>query len=415
MVDGYVKESRERELQRILSSKVLEGAPTLRRLLEYLGNKALAGEADSLKEYSVGVDALNKLPNYDPRSDASVRVQVSKLREKLQVYYETEGRNNPLFVDIPKGHYKLEFQLRDAGGNPPRDPSADQQIRTWRRYALVLGTCLAASLLLTAAIIVKRSKPEAQPQNWSADLQTIWQPFLQGNRRVIMSLGTPMFLRFHDGQFFFRNTRLNDPAQLAGMDKSQVLPEFVPESYRTSFFYTGIGEAFAAVDVSRLLALRGVNVVLQPSNALSWEDVNGNDLIFIGAPKFNLQLLEARIKQDFVFDGSKINNTRPQRNEPATFVDSDSGRYGLVSRLPGFQGKGSIMVLAANSTEATRALAEYLCDPKDVAQLVRQLKGNGREIPRYFQAVIVGRFNSHVPIEIHYVTHHALALDQPPV
>lgn len=411
MAGDQVGDLRARELQKIVNSKTLECAPTLRRLLEYLGNKALLGEADSLKEYSVGLDAFNKLPSYDPRSDASVRVQVSKLREKLQAYYETEGRGDPLFVDIPKGHYKLEFQFRNHDGDSAWNASAAAQMKTWRRRALFLGACLAASLLLMAAIIVRGSTAVALPQAWSADLEAIWQPFLSGNRRVMLSLGTPMFLRFNDGHFFFRNTRLNDPAQLAGADRSQLVPDYVREPFRTSFFYTGIGEAIGAVRVGQLLASRSTSVVLQPSNALSWEDLRGNDLIFIGAPKFNVQLLDIPIKQDFVFEDSYIRNLRPHPGDPALFVDSDLGNYGLVSRLPGLQGKGSIMVLAGNSTEATRAVAEYLSDPKYAAQLVQQLRKNSRAIPKYFQAVILGRFKSHVPVEIRYVTHHDLAAD----
>ena len=173
MAGVEVAEPRAHQLKKILNSKVLEGAPSLRRLFEFLGNKALAGEADSLKEYTVGVDALNKPPSYDPRSDASVRVQASKLREKLQMYYETEGCDDPLIVDLPKGHYKLEFRHRGQDSGSASRAAAEAQIKTWRRRALVLGTCLAASLLLMAALVVKDSRAVAALQVWSADLQAI--------------------------------------------------------------------------------------------------------------------------------------------------------------------------------------------------------------------------------------------------
>ena len=405
-----MEDPRARELKQILNSKVLESAPSLRRLFEFLGKKALAGEADSLKEYSVGVDALNKLPTYDPRSDASVRVQASKLREKLQTYYETEGREDPLIVDLPKGHYKLEFRHRDQDNGLASLAAAEAQIKTWRRRALVLGGCLASSLLIAmAALIGNAARSTAPPQSWSPDLEAIWRPFLSGGRRVMLSLGTPMFLRFHDG--FFRNTRLNDPTQLAGAARSPLLPDYIREPFLASFDYTGGGEACGAVRVNLLLAARGTAVVLQPSNALSWEDIRGNDLIFIGAPKFNVQLLGIPIKQDFVFEGSDIRNLRPRPGEGAIFVDSDFEGYGLVSRLPGLHGNGSIMVVAGNSTEATRAVAEYLSDPRYAAQLVHRLRSNSREIPKYFQAVIWGRFKSQVPVEIRYVAHHALSAE----
>ena len=409
MAGAQVEDPRACELQKIVNSKALESAPTLRRLFEYLGNKALAGEGDSLKEYSVGVDAFSKPSSYDPRSDASVRVQVSKLREKLLAYYETEGRDDPLIVDIPKGHYKLEFRLRNQPGDSAWTASAEVQIKSWRRRTFILGACLAASLLLVAALAVRGSGAVALPQAWSADLEAIWRPFLSGNRRIMLSLGTPMFLRFHDG--YFRNTHLNDPAQLAGAARRQLVPDYIREPFSVSFDYTGIGEAIGAVHVSQLLASRGASVVLQPSNAVSWEDVGDSDLIFIGAPKFNIQLLDIPIKQDFVFEGRSIRNLRPHPGEPAVFVDSDVENYGLVSRLPGLHGKGSIMVLAGNSTEATRAVAEYLSDTRYAALLARQLRGSSRDLPKYFQAVIWGRFKSQVPVEIRYAAHHGLTAE----
>src|SRR5689334_5541363 len=67
----------------------------------------LSGEADQLKEYSVGIDALGKPATYDPRHDSTVRIQVGRLRQKLAEYYRTEGKDDLLIVDLPKGRFKL--------------------------------------------------------------------------------------------------------------------------------------------------------------------------------------------------------------------------------------------------------------------------------------------------------------------
>ena len=97
------------EIERILESNTFRNSEALRRLLKFLAEKRLAGEADQLKEYSVGIDALGKPPTYDPRHDSTVRIQVGRLRNKLAEYYRTEGKHDPVIVDLPKGRFKLTY------------------------------------------------------------------------------------------------------------------------------------------------------------------------------------------------------------------------------------------------------------------------------------------------------------------
>src|SRR3954469_1744986 len=94
-------------LDRVLQSETFRASSSLRRLLAFLGDKLLAGEADQLKEYSIGIDCLGKSPDYDPRQDPGVRIQTGRLREKLAAYYRDEGKRDPVFIDLPKGHFKL--------------------------------------------------------------------------------------------------------------------------------------------------------------------------------------------------------------------------------------------------------------------------------------------------------------------
>ena len=95
------------EVERILESNTFRNSDALRRLLKFLADKMLSGEADQLKEYSVGIDALGKPATYDPRHDSTVRIQVGRLRQKLAEYYRTEGKEDRLIVDLPKGRFKL--------------------------------------------------------------------------------------------------------------------------------------------------------------------------------------------------------------------------------------------------------------------------------------------------------------------
>lgn len=48
------------QVERIPGSKTFEASEVLRDLFAYLAEKALAGESDNLKEYTIGLDALGK-------------------------------------------------------------------------------------------------------------------------------------------------------------------------------------------------------------------------------------------------------------------------------------------------------------------------------------------------------------------
>jgi len=90
------------EVERVLDSNTFRNSDALRRLLKFLAERMLAGDADQLKEYTVGIDALGKPPTYDPRHDSTVRIQVGRLRLKLADYYNKEAENSRLIIDLPR-------------------------------------------------------------------------------------------------------------------------------------------------------------------------------------------------------------------------------------------------------------------------------------------------------------------------
>jgi hypothetical protein len=59
------EESSHAEIDRILHSDTFRNSDVLRRLLRFLADKTISGEADQLKEYAIGIDALGKPSSYD--------------------------------------------------------------------------------------------------------------------------------------------------------------------------------------------------------------------------------------------------------------------------------------------------------------------------------------------------------------
>ena len=108
------------QIQRILQSPSFRNALTLQQLLQYLATRALDANSEPIKEYTIGVEAFGRPQDFDPKTDTIVRVQVHRLKQKLREYYESEGRRDPIVVEIPKEQYVPSF-FEVAGDHETKD------------------------------------------------------------------------------------------------------------------------------------------------------------------------------------------------------------------------------------------------------------------------------------------------------
>ena len=104
----------EEQVRRVVHSATFRNATTLQQLLLFLAARTLSGSTEILKEYTIGVEALGRKTNFDPKIDPIVRVQSHRLRLKLREYYDAEGSHDPILIQFPKGHYLPIFEPMSA-------------------------------------------------------------------------------------------------------------------------------------------------------------------------------------------------------------------------------------------------------------------------------------------------------------
>src|SRR5262245_31085602 len=114
------------EIERLVNSHILHGSESLCKLLRYLGEQTLDHPGNSVKEYQIATEVFGRPANFDPHSDSTVRVQAGRLRLKLGEFYSSEGAEDPVVVELPKGSYALSFHLRSAIAQHPQSRSQDQ-------------------------------------------------------------------------------------------------------------------------------------------------------------------------------------------------------------------------------------------------------------------------------------------------
>jgi Tol biopolymer transport system component len=133
-------------LDRVLASKAFAGAQRSSALLRFIVEEAVAGRAARLKEYALGVDALGRGPAFDPRVDPIARVEASRLRQRLELYYATEGLGDRLVIALPKGGYAPTFTERVSQVEATR---SSRQYRTASLWFAVGASVAAAASLFT--------------------------------------------------------------------------------------------------------------------------------------------------------------------------------------------------------------------------------------------------------------------------
>ena len=136
-------ESAREALEKVLSSKSFASAERSSRLLRFMVESTVRGEADRLKEYTLGVEALGRAESFDPRIDSIARVEVSRLRNRLEQYYLVEGREDAVGIVLPRGTYVPVFEKRSpATDREPPIPTTSGSRRIHRLWFAAGGLAI---------------------------------------------------------------------------------------------------------------------------------------------------------------------------------------------------------------------------------------------------------------------------------
>lgn len=149
-------------LEKVLASDAFARSERARELLRYIVEQDLEGNAERLKGFSIAIDVFGKNDSFDPATDTVVRVQAGRLRDLLSQYYNSEGKDDPLRIVVPRGSYVPGYEpgagpseatapSDDEAAAPepvlaPTPASAPAPVRSnWKRIA-VAGAMLAAAV-----------------------------------------------------------------------------------------------------------------------------------------------------------------------------------------------------------------------------------------------------------------------------
>jgi TolB-like protein/Flp pilus assembly protein TadD len=93
------------QIERILKSKPFAASERLQRFLSWTVEQVLHGEAQNIKQFTIGQEVFDRGSAFDPRTDSIVRTEAQRLRRKLSEYYRGEGHPDSILVSFEAGSY----------------------------------------------------------------------------------------------------------------------------------------------------------------------------------------------------------------------------------------------------------------------------------------------------------------------
>lgn len=395
------------QIEKLLSSHALHGSESLCKLLRYLANHSLDHPSTSPKEYQIATEVFGRQQDFDPHVDSMVRVQAGRLRTKLAEYYASEGADDQILVELPKGTYALTFHARPHGAGrnhtntsheAPHNLEVDGRTsRTWIVTIVALSVVLASAVAVATDRFLTRKTAEARLTSDTSDVpvafHVFWRGFLTGPQEPWVIFSNAAFVgRPYVGMRYYNRAK----------DSGAVITDH----------YTGVGEVLAVHALDGVFGKLHQQIRVKRGSLFSLDDAKNDDLIFIGSPSENLTLLELPTTQEFAFKQitsgprtgtMEIVNFRPESGEPKEFLpslpdDTLTEDYSVVALKRGLNPAHSVLILAGATTIGTQAAVEYVCQQNSLEQLLLRLSVSNSGELKPFEAVIRVKVAKGVPV-----------------
>lgn len=409
-----------RHLQEVLRSECFKRASALRSLLVYLWENRL----NEISEYAIAVEALGRSPNFESKVDASVRVQISRLRQFLARYYESEGRHAAERLVIPVGTHQLQLvQALPEGADEEPDPEAeihpgvsgDPLVASSRPDFLV--PLLSGIIVLLVFCLGWLLWPSLHNGNRPAlaakqELPLFWRGFLDNGKPTRIVLPTPIFFTWGPPEnqrvLMARDVSVNDFNKLQPSSEIAVLEKKLgkPRPWRN---YTVASDTFASLRLARFFDSYGVRSSISSADESPRGIIDHENIIVFGTPSSmadfqpDIERLSFQLAP-YPFERYVLDKHLPP-GSPGEFpaVQESASRTvapGIIALLPRGSEGGRILIVQGLQT---MALISYLISEEGMSEISRAQAQHGNY--PYFEAVILSEVNAGNPIQSRMVAY----------
>jgi hypothetical protein len=426
-------------VERVAASPAFHKSPKLRKFLLYVCETTLKNHLEDVREQQIGVRVFNRRPDYNMSEDSIVRVQARELRRHLALYFETDGKDEPVVFSIPKGRYIPVFAPR--GGAIHEVPAAEAYAASEaeeqagavpipapsRRSGLALrivgGLLLAVLGWLVGTILPARQAlvpAGAAVQKDYAFYDQLLGSMGRDGKETLIVLSNPRLILYWG--------RSDVPKQL--LDTGKLIP--VPPALKRLLAparnlgdapdakmyisilddtYTGIGEAACAYNVGRIMQAMNRSVRLTEGRFLNWDAAKQQHLIVLGDPGINHWTHENVSKPNFIANEGGIRNVAPLAGEEKEYwtKEDPAGRvsidHGVISMSTSASGS-RVLILAGPAVSGTHGAGDFFANPDKMKPVYERLKAMNpkRAFPSNWEVLIRVDVRENIPVDTTFVT-----------
>lgn len=395
-------------VRRVVESAAFAKSERLSSFLTCICELTLAGRASEINEQKIGTTVFGRPQDYDSTIDGIVRPQASRLRQRLDIYFNGEGADEPMRISLPRGSYVPVFETHAkpnvapgiSSSSPERSPGADP-VESNRILASGRGTrwaWITVSILLVVVLALGIARILRTTTKAAASMapHPLWSLLFRPDQQT-------MVVPSDTGLVMWRAFTKQD-IDLAGYLRGNYRTAAADGSVKGQVDLADVGSRryTSITDLDVVKSLQQIADSVKSKLDLRYtRDVRPNDLkegnvVLVGAPAANpwVELFEPKL--NFVFSNAHIRqytvmNRAPVGSEPskwsADYDDPQRRVYGVVAFVPNLSGTGNVLILEGTSMAGTECAWDFVSDDSSLLPFLHRIKRADGTIP-HFQLVL---------------------------
>jgi hypothetical protein len=405
-------------LERVAGSLTFKRAARLREFLIYVGRKSVAGHPDEIHEQEIGKLVFGRPDSYDTSLDNIVRVNASELRKRLETYFATEGAEDQVIIEIPRGSYTPVFRRRNVASVqtvsdgtaspvqlPPAQSEADgksslltapslpreremspvERSEGGRRVPLLLWAALLGLSIGCAWLGWQNHVLGDKFSFWKRQptVKAFWSNFLDSDRYTDIVLADTTVALAQD--IAKRPLSLKDylAQNYGSLEQS---PSLAPAEHKDMelVLSRNNGSVGDFKTAEHILALDPVSskLRLQFAREYTSDSMKLDNVILIGGRKSNpwVDLFDGQLNFTVGYDPQSSRNfvvNKHPIDKEQTEYEGQTGPslvfgYSVVAYLPNLTHTGDVLILEGTDSHATAAAGEFVTSEQSLAKLKQQ-------------------------------------------
>lgn len=355
------------QVDRMVASPYFSHSKRLPNFLRFVVERTLAGDAENLKERTLGIEIFGRDPDYDTASDPIVRVTATELRKRVAQYYQEPAHEDELRISLPSGSYIPEFHEAKAGNGSgrreaetpqtaPAEKTTPPQARVARHWLLIIA------LVLIGATAVAFGAMFFWNHDHQSSFDQFWQPLFSANDPVLLCIADQ-----------------TEYSVIALRDASQPAHQIVLNDNLTAVV---LDDLTATVKVAGILQASGKQYSLKGEGTTTLDDLRRGPTVFVGAfdNAWTLRLTnplryhfanDANMTHLWIADSSSPARSNWNVDRGVQLATNNYRDYAILARFTDANTGKVAIVVAGIGRGGTRVAGEFLTDNSDLTQLMR--------------------------------------------